>query len=136
MTSFGDAFKAARKAGKTVFSFNGKKYHTKTKDEMAKVKAKVPVPSPRPDPQTTGSIPKPTPKPDMSIPKPTAKPAITSTTDRAAGVAAERQISTAINPSRPYLKTSKPDERFAKKKRTWGEVGMKIWRGEAADLFR
>ena len=32
--SFGAAFKAARKAGKKEFTWNGKKYHTKTKDEQ------------------------------------------------------------------------------------------------------
>lgn len=35
MSKFGDAFAAARKAGKAEFTFNGKKYHTKTKEEMA-----------------------------------------------------------------------------------------------------
>jgi hypothetical protein len=33
MSKFGDAFAAARKAGKEEFTFNGKKYHTRTKDE-------------------------------------------------------------------------------------------------------
>jgi len=32
--SFGEAFKAARKAGKKQFTWRGKKYHTKTKDEQ------------------------------------------------------------------------------------------------------
>lgn len=41
MTAFGDAFKAARSAGKTVFTWNGKKYHTKTKEEMEGVRAKA-----------------------------------------------------------------------------------------------
>ncbi|QQM14024.1 hypothetical protein [Rhizobium phage vB_RleA_TRX32-1] len=53
MTSFGDAFKAARKAGKTTFKFGGKSYHTKTKDEMAKTKKAVPTPSPRPEAMKT-----------------------------------------------------------------------------------
>ena len=34
--SFGDAFAAARKAGKDIFTWNGKKYHTRTKEEEAK----------------------------------------------------------------------------------------------------
>lgn len=33
MSKFGEAFKAARKAGKKNFSFGGKSYNTKTKDE-------------------------------------------------------------------------------------------------------
>lgn len=36
MVKFGDAFAAARKAGKKEFTWKGKKYHTKTKEEMAK----------------------------------------------------------------------------------------------------
>lgn len=53
MTAFGDAFKAARKSGKTTFKFGGKSYHTKTKDEMAKTKKAVPVPTPRPEAMKT-----------------------------------------------------------------------------------
>lgn len=51
MTKFGEAFKAARKAGKKEFTFGGKKYNTKTKEEAAapkpvkrSVKDKVRVP--------------------------------------------------------------------------------------------
>jgi len=33
VSKFGDAFAAARKAGKKVFTFNGKKYNTRTKDD-------------------------------------------------------------------------------------------------------
>ncbi|AGC35545.1 hypothetical protein RHEph01_gp034 [Rhizobium phage RHEph01] len=53
MTSFGDAFKAARKAGKTTFKFGGKSYHTKTKDEMAKTTKAVPTPTQRPEAMKT-----------------------------------------------------------------------------------
>lgn len=50
MTKFGEAFKAARKSGKKVFTFNGKKYNTKTKDDEKKsVKVKNPgMPAKRP----------------------------------------------------------------------------------------
>ena len=34
--SFADAFKKARNAGKSEFTYKGKKYHTKTKEEVAK----------------------------------------------------------------------------------------------------
>jgi hypothetical protein len=34
--SFGSAFAAARKEGKVEFTFNGKKYHTRTKEEESK----------------------------------------------------------------------------------------------------
>ncbi|MEY2909084.1 MAG: hypothetical protein RLZZ602_1607 [Pseudomonadota bacterium] len=35
--NFGDAFKEARSAGKKQFEFNGKMYHTRTKDEESKL---------------------------------------------------------------------------------------------------
>lgn len=38
MSKFGDAFKEARAAGKKEFIFNNKRYHTKTKEEMAAAK--------------------------------------------------------------------------------------------------
>ncbi len=66
MTAFGEEFKAARAAGKTTFRWQGKTYHTKTKDEMAKVKAKaermkqVPTPTPRPDTLANEAATKPT----------------------------------------------------------------------------
>jgi hypothetical protein len=37
--TFGEAFKAARKAGKDKFTYNGKSYTTETADEKAKAKA-------------------------------------------------------------------------------------------------
>lgn len=39
-TSFGSAFAAARKAGKKAFTWKGKSYHTRTKEEEAKRKKK------------------------------------------------------------------------------------------------
>lgn len=48
MTSFGEAFKAARTAGKTTFKWQGRAYHTKTKEEMEKTMKSVPTPTPRP----------------------------------------------------------------------------------------
>lgn len=41
MSAFGDAFKAARAAGKKTFTFNGKSYHTRTKEDEAKAKPDV-----------------------------------------------------------------------------------------------
>ncbi|MBZ5882541.1 hypothetical protein, partial [Escherichia coli] len=72
MTNFGDAFKAARKAGKTTFKFGGKSYHTKTKDEMSKTKksASVPTPTPRPEAMNTAAQ-----NAVDSAPKVAAKPA-------------------------------------------------------------
>lgn len=47
MSKFGEAFKAARAAGKKEFKFGGKKYNTKTKEEVG---GKSPaVPKRRPD---------------------------------------------------------------------------------------
>ena len=40
MASFGSAFAAARKAGKKTFVWQGKSYHTKTKEEMSSAPSK------------------------------------------------------------------------------------------------
>lgn len=47
-SDFGKAFSAARASGLAVFDFQGKKYHTKTKEEMeAAVKAVKPTEAPK-----------------------------------------------------------------------------------------
>lgn len=56
--SFKSAFAAARKAGKKEFTWNGKKYHTRTKDEEMK---------------TTGGT-RPKPRPASSTTRPKARP--------------------------------------------------------------
>ena len=48
--SFGEAFKAARKAGKKEFTYKGKRYHTRTADEEKAAKAK-PKPKPKAAPK-------------------------------------------------------------------------------------
>ncbi len=55
ISKFGQAFQAARKAGKKEFSFNGKKYHTKTKEEMAP-KKQAPIPKQRPAPKKKAPV--------------------------------------------------------------------------------
>jgi hypothetical protein len=59
MSKFGEAFSAARKAGKKQFTFNGKKYHTRTREEEAARKKK--------SSSTSNATPK-------TKPKPPAKP--------------------------------------------------------------
>lgn len=125
MTAFGYAFKAARAAGKTTFKFQGKSYHTKTKDEMAKTKKAVPTPTPRPDTNTTASVPTPT-KPNANGAASSSAAAATGTTSpgfgpgsRAAGVDAERQVR-GYSTSRAWSGyVSKDDDRFQEKKRTF-----------------
>lgn len=71
MSQFGSAFKAARKAGKKEFTWNGKRYTTKLASEGTK---KTPTPSPRPstsDKEKDRSVtqkpaPRPTPRPSVS----------------------------------------------------------------------
>lgn len=69
MVKFGEAFAAARKAGKKEFTHNGKKYHTRTKEEEGKKAPKVParrpdtkkapkVPARRPDTKKPATNPK------------------------------------------------------------------------------
>lgn len=47
MSAFGDAFKAARSAGKSTFTYNGKSYTTQTKEEAQKASS-APASSRRP----------------------------------------------------------------------------------------
>ena len=46
--TFGKAFRAAKDAGKKEFTYKGKKYHTRTKDEDKKAAANPPIPKSRP----------------------------------------------------------------------------------------
>ena len=53
--SFGSSFKEARKAGLKEFEWKGKKYHTKTKEEVElarKIKKAQTATVPQPDPAT------------------------------------------------------------------------------------
>lgn len=67
MSQFGDAFKAARAAGKKSFSFNGKSYHTQTADDLKKLKPAAVKAKPR-------TAPAPAPKPRAATPP--AKPRV------------------------------------------------------------
>lgn len=49
MASFKEAFAAARKAGKKEFSWNGKSYNTKVKEEVGSAPSKSKAPQARPD---------------------------------------------------------------------------------------
>lgn len=60
MSSFGDAFKSARAAGKKTFKFNGKLYTTQTKEEATKATSTRPTPKPN----TTTA--RPTPRPSAA----------------------------------------------------------------------
>ena len=44
--TFDEAFAAARKAGKETFTWGGKSYHTKTKEEVEKGKKNLPIGDP------------------------------------------------------------------------------------------
>jgi len=56
MSAFGTAFAAARKAGKKEFTWNGKQYHTKTKEEMSKPVAST---GPKARPKASPAMPSP-----------------------------------------------------------------------------
>lgn len=101
--AFGKAFAAARKAGKKVFTYNGKKYNTKLAADTPK---KGPIPSPNPKKsgrsegvkKATSVAPKsgkPTKAPPKAVPTPTPKPANPSKSgaqpSRAAANAQERR---------------------------------------------
>lgn len=126
MASFGDAFKAARSAGKTTFKWQGKSYHTKTKDEMEKTKKSVPVPAARP----TG---------DEG--KRSSSVSGEGKSYKAPAPAAEASASSSAAPSTEATSpasTARPRQGMHNRKksgRSWRDVGMKIMRGEALDLL-
>ncbi len=51
LSKFGAAFKAARAAGKSTFSFGGKEYTTQTKEEAAAPRKTAPKSAPKPEPR-------------------------------------------------------------------------------------
>ena len=97
MSAFGDAFKAARAAGKKTFTFNGKSYHTRTKEEEAKAK-------PKSDSAKNDSS-----KPKSDAAKPMPKSEFMDLLDR-------------NNPSSKYMKKL-PDNRPPAKGATFSEKG-------------
>lgn len=104
MTAFGDAFKAAKSAGKTTFKFGGKSYHTKTKDEMTKTKKAVPTPTPRPtnsdDSTNAGQERFPAKKPQQDYPRP-AKDVGIARAGSAIGQAAARADNAPVTAAAP-----------------------------------
>lgn len=75
-SSFGSAFAAARKAGKKEFTWNGKKYHTKTKEEMGGKGAPATSSSPKGRPSARPSAASPGPAlPPAGGTRPRARPA-------------------------------------------------------------
>lgn len=74
MSAFGDAFKAARAAGKKTFRHNGKLYTTQTKEEAAKASAK---PAPKPAQKSKGPDVQAPPAPASSKRPPKAAPSKT-----------------------------------------------------------
>ena len=125
MASFGDAFKAARSAGKTTFKWQGKSYHTKTKDEMEKNKKSVPVPAARP----TGDEGKRS--SSVSGEGKTYRPATSTDAPASASTAPAAEAT-------PPTSTARPRQGMHNRKkdgRSWRDVGMKIMRGEALDLL-
>lgn len=55
LSKFGAAFAAARKAGKQEFTFGGKKYHTRTKEDMSVSAKDAPTPKARPSAKSGAS---------------------------------------------------------------------------------
>lgn len=136
MATFGDAFKSARSAGKTTFKWQGKSYHTKTKEEMAKTKKSVPTPTSRPaqnsgprsssvDAENAGSGkagPRPPPKSSSVSAENASRPVAQSDAPKSQGSGFRRGL--------------RITEDEAKKRRSGiADVAKKLWRGEAADLF-
>ncbi len=101
MSKFGDAFAAARKAGKKEFTWNGKRYNTKLKEETTSLKPKA-----RPD--RSGK-----PKVDSTAPgKPSGDTVIKAAVVKGSGGGATK---TAAAASKASAKDAKADRTAPKK---------------------
>nr|WP_250808765.1 hypothetical protein [Neorhizobium tomejilense] len=137
MASFGDAFKAARSAGKTTFKWQGKSYHTKTKDEMEKTKKSVPTPTSRPA-QNSGPRSSSVDAENAGSGKagPRLTPQSSSVSDENADRTPVAQAAAPQSQGSGFRRGLRITEEEAKKRRTGiADVAKKLWRGEAADLF-
>ncbi len=115
MTSFGDAFKAARTAGKTTFKWQGKSYHTKTKEEMEKTKKtySVPTPAPRPSNETASGA-------ELPTSKPTSTATATMFRQAAESSSSSRIPSLVISAKREAAKEAQATSDSPEKKRSQG----------------
>lgn len=100
MTNFEKAFAEARKAGKKEFTWNGKRFNTKLKEDVAKSNATV---RPKAKPAGHGM-----PKVDSEVPKPAMQPKAKTTTVR-------------VGVKKPFFEKSK-------KARVVGFIDMKSWK--------
>lgn len=96
-SDFGAAFKAARGKGLAVFEYNGRKYHTKTKEEM----------------EADSSIPK---APSMAPQRAGGK----DEGDRASGASEAKAPDTAV--SRVMNAVEKEVDEFSGRGTTWGQT--------------
>ncbi len=114
MTSFGDAFKAARTAGKTTFKWQGKSYHTKTKEEMERTKKSQPAPTPTPRPSNETNV-------SAELPKSKTTTATATMFRQAAESSSSSRIpSLAISAKREGTKVAQATSDSPEKKRSHG----------------
>lgn len=88
-SEFGQAFSAARKAGKKEFTWRGKTYHTKTKEEMAGGGTKSST-GPKARPKAAAPMPGPAIPPRADAPKTVRSTPLTRKADRAVAAAERR----------------------------------------------
>lgn len=108
MSSFGDAFKSARAAGKKTFRFNGKLYNTQTKEEAAKASPASPRPAPRP-----GVVPTKSERPNPAPLKVQGPPQNTETNIRK-GLAAQGKRVSVLGRALDRLKVNRTKQKAAR----------------------
>lgn len=120
MSKFKEAFRAARKSGAKVFTFNGKSYNTKLKEEGGSSKTKsVPVPQSKPSGKTPTPKARPKDGPEArSRPARSPKSAKTSNTGPSTRPKREAKSTKTKAPAVGIAKAGSPMARYAAKVKT------------------
>jgi hypothetical protein len=119
MSSFGNAFSAARKAGKKTFSWNGKSYTTKLASS-SKAPKSVPTPTPRPGTKAAPAKA----KPQQNFPRPSKAVGIAKAGSPIANAVARKENAPKATPSKPAPRSSAGKTKMSMGKadtnRKWG----------------
>ena len=107
-SAFEKAFAAARKAGKKQFSFGGKQYHTRTKEEEAKSSGPM-KPKPRPNRDGKPSVDSTPPGKPSGDTKIVGVAARTTATSKVAG-RKQKDDDASMGPRKPRARADRPEK--------------------------
>lgn len=107
-SAFEKAFAAARKAGKKQFSFGGKQYHTRTKEEEAKSSGPM-KPKPRPNRDGKPSVDSTPPGKPSGDTKVAGVVARTAATSKVAG-RKQKDDDASMGPRKPRARADRPEK--------------------------